>query len=108
MKIRRVAGLLFVCLLAAARPGWADGDGAPFFRIFLKDGTSLVSYGELARLDNRVVFSMPTTASADNPELQLVTIPSERVDWGRTMNYAESARAERYVATRGETDYAAL
>ena len=47
---------------------------APLFRVFLKDGTSLVSYGELARVEDRVVFSMPTSASPDNPQLHLVDI----------------------------------
>jgi hypothetical protein len=108
MKRCRVAVLLLATVLTAAPAVRAGGDDAPLFRVFLKDGGSLVSYGELARLDDRVVFSMPTTASADNPELQLVSLSSERVDWERTTNYAETARATRYVATRAESDYAAL
>jgi hypothetical protein len=76
--------------------------------VFLKDGSTLVSYGELARLDDRVVFSMPTSASAAAPQLQLITIPSDRVDWERTLNYAESVRGKRYLATRAETDYTLL
>src|SRR5262245_18613855 len=108
MKNRRLAGLLVACFLTAAPKVHAEGDSAPLFRVFLKDGGSLVSYGELARLDDRVVFSMPTTASADNPELQLVSIASERIDWERTTTYAESARANRYIATRAESDYTAL
>src|SRR5436190_15319448 len=108
MKKCRLAGLLVVCVLTAAPKVRADGDEAPLFRVFLKDGGSLVSYGELARLDDRVVFSMPTTASADNPELQLVSIASDRIDWARTTSYAESARASRYIAMRADSDYAAL
>jgi hypothetical protein len=108
MKKCRLVGLLVVCFLTAAPQVRADGDDAPLFRVFLNDGSSLVSYGELARLDDRVVFSMPTTASLDNPELQLVSIASDRIDWERTTSYAESARASRYIATRGESDYAAL
>src|SRR5581483_12396496 len=108
MKRCRLAGLLVVCFLTAAPKVRAEGDVAPLFRVFLKDGGSLVSYGEFARLDDRVVFSMPTTASADNPELQLVSIASDRVDWERTTSYAESARASRYIATRAESDYTAL
>ena len=50
-----------------------QGDESPFFRVFLKDGSSLVSYGELARLSDRVVFSMPTSASPVEPQLHLVT-----------------------------------
>jgi hypothetical protein len=104
----RLAGLLVVCFLTAAPEVHADGEDSPLFRVFLTDGGSLVSYGELARLDDRVVFSMPTTASLDNPELQLVSIAAERVDWERTTSYAEAARASRYIATRAESDYAAL
>ena len=48
---------------ADGRPRPRDADVAPLFRVFLKDGTSLVSYGEMARVDDRVVFSMPTSAS---------------------------------------------
>lgn len=119
MKGYRLAGAL-LCLLTAtlvstrATVDAAPADPvvtreqAPFFRVFLKDGTSLVSYGELARVADRVVFSMPTAASAENPELHLVDISAERVDWNRTVNYAESARATRYLATRAEADYAAL
>ena len=76
--------------------------------MFLKDGTTLVSYGELARVGDRVVFSMPTSASMDNPSLHLVDIASDRVDWVRTTTYAESARATRYLETRAETDYTIL
>src|SRR5438045_1825210 len=108
MKRCPVAVLLLATTLTAAPAVRADGDDAPLFRVFLKDGGSLVSYGELARLDDRVVFSMPTTASADNPELQLVSIASDRIDWARTTSYAESARASRYIAMRADSDYAAL
>src|SRR3954468_22434598 len=84
------------------------GASTPYYRVFLKDGTSIVSYGEMARIADRVVFTMPTSASPDNPELQLVDIPSLRVDWTRTDNYAESTRAARYFATRAEMDFAQM
>jgi hypothetical protein len=122
MKRYRAAGTVLVCLFVAGlpnplaaqspaggAPAAAPGiDTAPLFRVFLKDGTSLVSYGEMARVDDRVVFSMPTSASDAAPQLQLINIPSERVDWERTLNYAESVRATRYLATRAESDYALL
>jgi hypothetical protein len=38
-------------------------EDATIFRLFLTEGTSLVSYGEPARVGDRVVFSMPTSAS---------------------------------------------
>lgn len=85
----------------------AAGDEATLLRLFLRDGTTLVSYGEFARVDDRVIFSMPTAAT-ENPPLQLVNIAADQVDWDRTNRYAESARAARYVATRGEDDYVVL
>jgi hypothetical protein len=119
MKLRRAAGLCVAGLLtawcAAASAQQENGsapanveDEAPLFRVFLSDGQSLVSFGEFARLEDQVVFSMPTSASAVAPQLQLITIPSERVDWERTLNYAEQVRAKRYLATRAATDYAAV
>jgi hypothetical protein len=98
-------GLAVVFLLAARATNAADD--ATLFRLFLRDGVSLVSYGEYARVADRVVFSMPT-AAGPNPSLQLVNIAANRVDWERTNRYAESARSARYVATQGEIDYADL
>jgi hypothetical protein len=83
-------------------------DGATIYRVFLTDGTSLVSYGEPTRVGDRVVFSMPTTASLENPPLHLVNLAAARVDWTRTARYAESARAQRYFATKADADYAEL
>jgi hypothetical protein len=117
MKLGRTGVWLF-CLWAAGQPmpaaaavqesGTSASDSASLFRVFLKDGTSLVSYGEMARLDDHVVFSMPTSASTVAPQLQLINIPSDTVDWERTLNYAESVRSSRYLATRAEADYALL
>lgn len=106
MKRRALAGaLLAACLLIPVRGAAAAATAV--FRIFLKDGHSLVSYGEFARVGDRVVFSMPTSAAAD-PALQLVNLAAARVDWPRTDRYAESVRADRYASTRAEDDYAAL
>src|SRR5688572_21617987 len=105
MKSHRLTGALLLCLMIAAQ---LAAEEAPLFRIFLKDGSSLVSYGEIARVDDRVVFSMPTSGGEANPDLHLVTIPSARVDWDRTTSYSESARATRYLATRAAADYALL
>src|ERR1700730_2516222 len=103
---RLAGGFLVLCLLATGRSSTAAGD-ATLFRVFLRDGTSLVSYGEFARVQDRVVFSMPTSATP-SPPLHLVNIAADRVDWDRTNRYAESARAAHYIETRAETDYAAL
>ena len=85
----------------------ADSNEVTLLRVFLTDGTSLVSYGEPARVNDRVVFSMPTT-STPNPPLHLVNLPIAKVDWDRTSRYATTARASHYVATQAESDYAAL
>ena len=76
-------------------------------RVFLMDGTSLSSYGEVARVGDRVVFSMPTAATP-NPPLQLVDIHSNRVDWDRTDRYAASARASHYLETQADIDFGLL
>jgi hypothetical protein len=107
MTRQRLGGVLLACLFAVRLASAAANDAVEF-RVFLKDGTSLVSFGELARVDNRVVFSMPTSASETEPQLQLVNIAAEHVDWDRTTRYAESVRSARYVATQGETQYAML
>jgi hypothetical protein len=103
---RSAAAVATLCLLTAARPSEA-ADDATLLRVFLRDGTSLVSYGEFARVADRVVFSMPIDSTAD-PPLQLIDIPADRVDWTRTDRYADTARAARYTVTQGESDYTAL
>ncbi|MSO82291.1 MAG: hypothetical protein EXQ53_03200, partial [Acidobacteria bacterium] len=75
------------------------------FRVFLSDGRVLASYGEWARVEDRVIFSIPTRLTSDPVELHLVNIPSGRVDWPRTELYAESVRAVAYAETRGEADF---
>ena len=100
---RSAAAAATLCLLTAELAS-AQEDGATLLRVFLRDGTALVSYGEFARVADRVVFSMPT-ASTPNPPLQLANIPADRVDWERTTRYADAARAARYVDTHAESDY---
>ena len=107
MKSLTAAGILAVsCLLICARAS-AAADDATMFRVFLNDGSSLVSYGEMARVGDHVVFSMPI-GSTPNPPLQLVNIAADLVDWDRTDRYAATARAMHYFSTQGENDYAAL
>ena len=89
-------------------PGVARAaDEAAQLRVFLTDGTSLVSYGEFARVGDRVVFSMPTSATPD-PPLQLVTLDAARVDWERTNRYGEAARTAHYLNTQADFDFATL
>jgi hypothetical protein len=78
------------------------------YRVFLTDGSALASFGEWARVDDRVVFSMPMAAGAGPGDLHLVSLPVNRVDLARTEQYADAVRAANYAATRGEADFAHL
>jgi hypothetical protein len=78
------------------------------FRVILKDGTALTSYGEYARVGDHVVFSMPFGSMATAPQLQLISLPASLVDWETTERYTDSVRYARYVETRAEDDYATL
>ena len=99
--------MLAAALICPLRAAAAAPDEATLLRVFLTDGTSIVSYGEPARVNDRVIFSMPTAATPNAP-LHLVNLPATRVDWDRTMRYAATARASHYVQTQAENDYAAL
>ena len=70
--------------------------------------STLVSYGEFARVADRVVLSLPLGGTPAAPRLQLLSIPATSVDWDRTDAYAEAARAARFAATRGPDQYALL
>jgi hypothetical protein len=86
----------------------AQAPSALLFRIFLADGTTLVSYGEFARVGGRVAFSVPVGDVSADPKLQVVTIDEALVDWEKTDAYAEAVRARHYAETRGEADFAIL
>src|SRR5262245_40679994 len=98
--------LAFAALLALLA-ATAGADDATLLRVVLKDGCSLVSFGEPGHVGDRVVFSMPTAASP-NPPLHLVNLPADRVDWVRTDRYSNSARASHCLSTRADIDYAEL
>jgi hypothetical protein len=98
------------CLLspAALASAQSASSRATLFRVFLNDGSTLVSYGEYARVADQVVLSMPLGGTPDAPTLQLLSIPASTVNWEQTDAYAEAARAARYAETRGPNDYALL
>ena len=82
---------------------------ALLYRIFLQDGSTLVSYGDFARVADRVVFSIPIGGlDTQSPALHLVSIAESSVDWERTDQYAQATRARHYAATQGEVDFDAL
>ena len=97
--------LLLSALASVAR---AQGGDATLYRVFLNDGSTVVSYGEFARVGDRVVVSLPLGGSDSSPELQLLSLPADAVDWDKTDAYAESARAARYAQTRGPEEFALL
>ena len=102
-----VAVFLAAAVVFPVRNATAGVEETTLLRVFLTDGTSLISYGEPARVNDRVIFSMPTS-TAPNSRLHLVNLPSERVDWDRTSRYAATARATHYLQTQADADYAAL
>ena len=103
--------------LAAVLPARADAGparavtastDAVLYRVFLRDGGMLVSYGDFAHVGDRVVLSIPIGGTDANPVLHLLTIAEGDVDWERTNAYAQAARARRYADTRGEDDFGRL
>jgi hypothetical protein len=104
--------LMLAIAICAASPGMAfagpQSVPPPSYRIFLTDGTPLISYGEFARANGRVVFTVPLGWPSNPDALQTVSLPDSAVDWDRTDRYTETVRHQVYASTRGEQDYAAL
>jgi hypothetical protein len=94
--------------LAIAGAGTASAADATIFRIFLKDGSAVASYGEFSRVDGRVIFSVPVGGSSDEPRLHVVSVAASHVDWAKTDRYAAAARYDQYARTRGEADFIEL
>src|SRR5688572_13852032 len=108
VRMRSCCALMVVLVIGAAAPAGADTPpAAALFRIFFVDGTSVVSYGELARVEDRVIFAMPVGGSADDPRLHPIVLASALVDWERTNRHAASARFQQH-AERVEADYQRL
>ncbi len=104
---RRLVLVAFLCALAA--PLAARASDVVLYRIFLLDGTTVVSYGEYARSVGDIVFSVPIGAADEGvPSLRLVSLPETLVDWPRTEAYAEAVRAKQFAETRGEEEFSRL
>ena len=104
----RAAIIVAAATFLLAPEARAQDAGAGLYRVFLKDGRVLTAYGEWARLDDSVVFSMPTRRGDPSAELHIVTLLASDVDWERTERYATALQAQNYAATRGEADFARL
>ena len=96
-----------VCLAGMVQPASAGSD-VTLFRLYMLDGSVLTSYGEFARVDDRVVFSMPVGGRPEEPRIQVTSVQASLVDWPRTDKYSASARYQRYADTRGEEDFRIL
>jgi len=112
---RRISGsaLALAAVIVVASSGWRlaaepQQVPAPVFRVFLKDGSSVATYGEFVRVGDQVVFSIPLGQENGLPRLQAASVPADEVDWPETDRYAASLRAERYFATRAQTDFDVL
>ena len=104
----RIAVCVSLLSVSGAAASAQTPSDATLYRVFLRDGSTLVSYGEFARVGNRVVISLPLGADTASPDLQLLSLPADAVDWEKTDAYADSARAARYADTRGPDDFALL
>jgi hypothetical protein len=109
-RVRAIAAVVLALSVGRAGAACAQSASAPArsYRIFLTDGTPLVSFGEFARANGRVVFTIPIGPPSSPDALQVVTLPDSAVDWDRTDRYTDAVRHQVYASTRGEEDYAAL
>jgi hypothetical protein len=106
-RFRRALCASFLVLSAVHLAAQPPAEVA-LYRVFLRDGSTLLSYGEFARVADRIVISVPLGATPAGPDLHLVSIPSDAVDWEQTDAYIDSVRATRYATTRGPDDFAML
>jgi len=103
--------LSWLLVLSLAFPPGAFAQSAAtdaVYRVFLKTGEALPSFGEPATVGDRVVFNLIVGVVTDTPRLQLVNLPLARIDAVRTGRYQETKRAAVYGETRGEAGYAAM
>src|SRR5688572_10005649 len=87
MRLSSILLALFLGFFAV--PARGQGDVRPMYRVFLTDGTVLVSFGEWVRVEDNLVFSMPVTPAAGPSDLHLVSIPVDRIDLDKTERYAD-------------------
>ena len=104
-RVERRRAALVPLALVLVLSGSAQAEVAPYFRLFLQDGTVVTCLGEYARVGERVVFTMPIGAES---QAELASLPVSAVDWTKTDRYTESLRATRYADSRGEGDFADL
>ena len=104
-RLLTLVAAAFVTIAASQSPVIEAG---AVFRVFLKNGEPLPSYGESALAGDRLVFTLIVGTTEPGRTLQLVSLPADAIDVDRTRRYADSIRLTHYAATRGEVDYAAM
>lgn len=105
MKSLRAAIVVATFVIAAA--SGAHAAESALFRVFLTDGTSIVTFGELARVEDQVIVSLPVGGTVDDPRLHPATMAASLIDWEKTARHAASVRFQQY-ADRAEADYERL
>ena len=79
------------------------------FRVFLKTGDALPSYGEAAIAGDRVVFTLIVGTAPQAQRDAVDQFAGRRASiWTAPNGYANALRAAHYAATRGEVDFAAM
>src|SRR5262245_43018907 len=102
MRFLRILAVA-VCLAGTVQPASAQSD-VTLFRLYMLDGSVLTGYGEFARVDDRVVFSVHVGVPPEEPRMQVTSVRAVLVDWQRTEKYSASPRYQRYAETRGDED----
>jgi hypothetical protein len=85
----------------------ASADSQPWIPLVLKDGGTLLSYGDYAEVDQQFAFLLPFDAG-EVPRVEAVAIKGTSIDREATTRAAESIRATRYEISRAPADFAAL
>ena len=92
IRVKNGGACALVCLLLTGLPARGTAGQttvstpsgtAPLFRIFLKDGSALVSYGELARIGDRVVIFSELENIISDIKLQRNKLPPDLKDEGK-------------------------
>ncbi len=103
------AGIVVVLLVltsaAHAQSAPSARPAVDTFRIFLREGRVLSSYGEFAQVDTDLVFVVAQGQKGLVETHDLMTIPVAAVDMARTSAYAVAVRKAEYALNRGEKEY---
>ena len=106
-----VAFVFCAVLLLSLVPNVGDAQPAQanpsldVFRIFLRDGRVMSSYGEPAQVEGDLVFVVTQGQKGGVETQDLITVPVVKIDMARTLEYASALRSAKYGATRGEKEY---